>query len=248
MNRSGVAVLVAVMLAGCGGEGGELREATERRRAETSGLDSATTDTAPPATGAPAEAYRVPAFVDTTGVPGAPPVAAAPAAEPAPAADTTPAAPAPTASPNPPGARDWSAADRQGRGSGRGVTTLRAMRVGRNAGFDRLVLDFGSDPAPSYDVEYVDGPLRSCGSGNATPVAGRGWLRIRLRSARAHDGAGKATVTNREISTTMPVLREVEMICDFEGQVEIVMGVQTPNPYRVLVEPTPNRLIVDVQQ
>jgi hypothetical protein len=46
----------------------------------------------------------------------------------------------------------------------------------------------------------------------------------------------------------MPVLREVEMICDFEGQVEIVMGVQTPNPYRVLVEPTPNRLIVDVQQ
>jgi len=239
MNRSGVAVLVGVMLAGCGGSGGELREATERRRAETSGLDSAAVDTAPPASGAPAEAYRVPAFVDTTGAP------AQASAAPAPAADTTQAA---AATPNPPPAREWSAADRQGRGSARGITTLRAMRVGRNAGFDRLVLDFGSDPAPSYEVEYVDAPVRSCGSGDATPVAGQGWLRIRLRAARAHDGAGKATVTNREISTTMPVLREVEMICDFEGQVEIVMGVQTPNPYRVLVEPSPNRLIVDVRQ
>ncbi|HYW05308.1 MAG TPA: hypothetical protein VE913_00050 [Longimicrobium sp.] len=244
MNRSGVAVLVGTMLAGCGGGGGELREATERRRAETSGLDSASTDPAAPASGAPAEAYRVPAFVDTTGAPGEPPAASVPG----PAADTTPATSSAPASPNPPPARDWSAADRRGRGSARGVTTLRAMRVGRNAGFDRLVLDFGSDPAPSYEVEYVDGPVRSCGSGEATPVAGRGWLRIRLRAARAHDGAGTATVTNREISTVMPVLREVEMICDFEGQVEIVMGVQTPNPYRVLVEPSPNRLIVDVRQ
>jgi hypothetical protein len=120
--------------------------------------------------------------------------------------------------------------------------------VGRNAGFDRLVLDFGDSPVPPYHIEYVDSPVRACGSGEPVPVAGQGWLQVRLRASRAHDEAGNATVRDRQIVATTPVLREVEIICDFEGEVEVVLGVQTPNPYRVLVVPAPNRLIVDVRQ
>lgn len=223
IGRHGFAVLV--LLAACGSGGGELREATERRRAENAG-----NDTAPgPVNVDTAGEYRLPAFVDTTG--------AAPAA----ASDTAPAA-------NPPGQAEWSTSTREAGKAGAGASILRAMRVGRNAGFDRLVLDFGDSPVPPYHIEYVDSPVRACGSGEAVPVAGQGWLRVRLRGSQAHDGAGNATVRDRQIVATTPVLREVEIICDFEGEVEVVLGVQTPNPYRVLVVPTPNRLIVDVRQ
>jgi hypothetical protein len=215
-----------LVLAACTGGGGELREATERRRAENAG-----SDTAPgPVNVDTAGEYRLPAFVDTT--------IATPAAR-----DTVPAAGA-----NPPGQAEWSTSTREAGKAGARASILRGMRVGRNAGFDRLVLDFGSDPVPPYHIEYVDSPVRQCGSGEPVPVAGQGWLQVRLRGTQAHDDAGNATVRDRQIAATTPVLREVEIVCDFEGEVEVVMGVQTPNPYRVLVVPTPNRLIVDVRQ
>jgi hypothetical protein len=227
--------VLLLLLAACGGSGGELREATERRRAEAAGADTSAGVAAAQDTGE----FRAPAFVDTTG--------AAPAASPA--ADTTPAAaPAPALAGNPPGQPEWSAATRKGGREWGSTSTLLGMRVGQNAGFDRLVLDFGADPVPPYQVEYVDSPVHACGSGDPAPVAGQGFLLVRLRSAQAHDEGGRATVTQRQIVPRTPVLREVEMICDFEGMIEIVMGVQTPNPYRVLVVPTPNRLIVDVRQ
>lgn len=225
IGRHGFAVLV--LLAACSGGGGELREATERRRAENAGSDTAPGAVSVDTTGD----YRLPAFVDTSG--------AAPAA----ASDTVPAAGA-----NPAGQAEWSTSTREAGKAGAGASILRAMRVGRNEGFDRLVLDFGDSAVPPYHIEYVDSPVRSCGSGEAVPVAGQGWLKVRLRAAQAHDDAGNATVRDRQIVATTPVLREVEIICDFEGEVEVVLGVQTPNPYRVLVVPTPNRLIVDVRQ
>ena len=215
------------LIAACTGGGGELREATERRRAESAGNDSA----AAPAASDTAGEYRLPAFVDTSG------------AVPAPKSDTVPAAAA-----NPAGQAEWSTATREAGKAGAGASILRGMRVGRNAGFDRLVLDFGDSPVPPYQVEYVDSPVRQCGSGEAVPVAGQGWLKVRLRASQAHDDAGNATVRDRQIVATTPVLREVEIICDFEGEVEVVLGVQAPNPYRVLVVPAPNRLIVDVRQ
>jgi hypothetical protein len=223
--RGGFPVLALV--AACSGGGGELREATERRRAENAG-----SDTAPgPVNVDTAGEYRLPVFVDTTG------------AAPARAADTVPAAGA-----NPSGQAEWTTGKREAGNAGAGASILRGMRVGRNAGFDRLVLDFGTGPVPAYQVEYVDSPVEACGSGEPVPVAGQGWLKVRLRATQAHDNAGNATVRDRQVVATTPVLREVEIICDFEGEVEVVMGVQSPNPFRVLVVPTPNRLIVDVRQ
>jgi hypothetical protein len=223
----GLGGLAFLVLAACSSGGGELREATERRRAENAGGDTA----ADPGAQDTAGEYRLPVFVDTTG------------ATPAARADTVPAAEA-----NPAGQPEWSTSTRQAGKAGTRAAILRGMRVGRNAGFDRLVLDFGDSPVPPYHIEYVDSPVRHCGSGEPVPVAGQGWLQVRLRGSQAHDDAGNATVRDRQIVATTPVLREVEIVCDFEGEVEVVMGVQSPNPYRVLVVPTPNRLIVDVRQ
>jgi hypothetical protein len=101
---------------------------------------------------------------------------------------------------------------------------------------------------PGYTVEYVDRPVRECGSGHAVEIAGDGWLSIRLGPARAHDDRGRATVLERQRALRMPVLRELRFTCDFEAEVEIVLGVATPNRFRVFEQLDPARLVIDVRQ
>jgi hypothetical protein len=213
------AAALALLAGACGG-GGELREATERRRVEAA-ADTAAPPAAPVVdTGGE---YRVPAFVQ----------AAAPAA-PA-AVDTAPAAP------------EWGTSPRQAGREAARTHTLRGVRAGLNPGFERLVLDFGADPVPPYRIEYTDEPARACGTGDPVPVPGEARLRVLLRTTRAHDDQGHPTVVRHDFDPPTQAIRAVRMVCDFEGQVEIVLGVQERTPFRVLVVPSPNRLTVDVR-
>jgi hypothetical protein len=197
---------------------------------------------------APADEARAPAGGPVTGGAAVPQ-----------AADTSPpaaAAPSPAAGAGAPGAAVDGPADTSGTWTAgvtrverepAGVATLRAVRSARNDGFDRIVLDFGTDPLPAYDVEYIDRPIRQCGSGDAVPVAGDGWLRIHAQPARGHTDAGEATVVERNRTLELPVLAALVMTCDFEAHVEWVAGVRSPNRYRVLELRNPTRLVVDIR-
>lgn len=125
--------------------------------------------------------------------------------------------------------------------------TLRSVRTARHPGFDRVVWEFEGTELPGYHLEYIDTPVRRCGSGEVTEIRGRGWLRVRLTPARAHTEAGEATVEDRERLLDLPVFRELESTCDFEGSVEWVLGVAHPNRYRVTELHDPARLVVDVR-
>lgn len=124
--------------------------------------------------------------------------------------------------------------------------TLRAVRTARNDGWDRVVFEFEGDALPGYHVGYVDRPVVQCGSGEATEVAGNAWLEVRLTPARAHDDQGRVTVADRERKLSLPVLRELELTCDFEADVTWVLGVTSPNRYRVQELSGPARIVVDV--
>ena len=100
---------------------------------------------------------------------------------------------------------------------------------------------------PGYKVEYIDKPVRQCGSGNTVPIAGDGWLEINMTQAAAHDDKGNATVKNREQKLDFPILKEAEMTCDFEAEVAVVLGVTKPNKYRVLELKNPTRLAIDIK-
>jgi hypothetical protein len=231
MGRAFGTMMVAAALAGCGEQGNELREATERRRATEARDDSAVADS-------PRAPARLPAFVLADSTPAAPPADSA-AATPARGADSAAPAPAPQA--------DWTAGRTQRRRRPGGVVTLREVRTAPNAGFDRFVVALGADAIPGYRIEYVDRPVHQCGSGEATKIAGDGWLSITLHDARAHDDQGRATIQRRERALSLPVLREYEFTCDFEAEVQIVLGVASPNRYRVLELANPSRLVIDVQ-
>ena len=143
--------------------------------------------------------------------------------------------------------REWTAGVTEvPRGSAR-PATLRAVRTARNEGWDRVVFEFDGASVPGYRVEYVDRPVTRCGSGDATQVAGQGWLEVRITPAQAHTDAGRATVAERERRLSLPVLKELEQTCDFEGDVTWVLGVASPNRYRVSELTGPARLVVDVR-
>lgn len=229
-RRMGTMLLAALALGACGDEGGELRDVTARRRAE---LDTAGANGADTALGIPAFAG------DTT-----PRTRADSAKADSSRADSAKADSAKT----PAGAvGEWTVGARETQHSGVN-TTLRGLRTAANAGFDRLVLDFGDAPLPGWRVEYVDQPLHQCGSGDEIRLGTDAALLIRLQYTRAHDDAGRATIRQRDVPLSMPVMRRMVIICDFEAVVEVAVGAASPRPFRVTELRNPSRLAIDIQQ
>ncbi len=126
------------------------------------------------------------------------------------------------------------------------AATLVAVRTGTYEGFDRVVFEF-DERLPGYHTEYIDQPVRKCGSGKVTRVAGDGWLEVRMYPANAHTEEGRPTVTERERMPNLPVLSELELTCDFEAVVTWVFGAESPNRYQVRELSSPPRLVVDVR-
>lgn len=128
---------------------------------------------------------------------------------------------------------------------------LRHVETGTGAspGYDRVVFEFTSDSVPGYRVEYTTKPVQRCGSGDPVAVAGTGHLIVRFEPAQAHDELGKPTPASVERRRTpaLPAVRELTLICDFEGQVQWVLGIAAPSGYRVSELTGPARLVVDVR-
>ena len=129
---------------------------------------------------------------------------------------------------------------------GEGTPILRAVRTGQHTGSDRLVFEFDGSGLPAWQVEYVDRPVRDCGSGEPVPLAGDAWLQIVFTGAQAHTDAGAPTSGARRRTLNQPVMRELVHTCDFEGQVIWVVGVARPNAYLPTVLAAPSRLVIDI--
>ena len=124
---------------------------------------------------------------------------------------------------------------------------LRDVRAAAQATFDRVVFEFQAAPVPGYHIAYADDPARDCGSGETVNVQGATRVVVRLSPAQAHTDEGVATVKGLERHLTLPVLQELELSCDFEGEVSWVLGLSARRPYRVSELASPPRLVVDIQ-
>jgi len=114
-------------------------------------------------------------------------------------------------------------------------------------GYDRVVFEFTGDSVPGYRVEYTTKPVQRCGSGDPVTVAGTGRLVVRFEPAQAHDEHGSLAPAERHRTPGLPAVRELTLICDFEGQVAWVLGVAAPSVYRVSELTGPARLVLDVR-
>jgi len=123
---------------------------------------------------------------------------------------------------------------------------LSDVRAARHGGFDRLVFEFEGGRPPVH-VEYIDRPVRACGSGEVVELPGDAWLQVRFSKARAHTEAGEATVDARQRELGFSNALEWVSTCDFEGEVAYVVAVASPEPVRVTTLEGPPRVAVDVR-
>ena len=124
---------------------------------------------------------------------------------------------------------------------------LQTIQANAHADYDRVVLEFTADSVPGYHVAYAETPARECGSGDVVQVAGDVQLLVRIEPARAHTEDGTPTAVARHATPGLTVVREMKLICDFEGQVEWVLGLAASHRYRVLEPSGAARLVIDVR-
>ena len=175
-----------------------------------------------------------------------PPVATASSGPAAPASPTgpPPEASQPPAEPTqavPPGDVS-SAAEPSG-----GPLTVTQVRVARQDGFDRVVLELaGQQPGvPGWRVAYEDDPRRD-GSGDPVEVTGGAVLVVRVLGAGYPFDTGQQEAESVSVPGDTEVVQEVELGSVFEGQYEAFVGVREPAPFRVTRLTDPTRVVIDI--
>ncbi len=135
-----------------------------------------------------------------------------------------------------------------------GPDTLRNVRAGEHACFDRLVIDLARAPHfTAYSVTY--GTAHQQGSGNAMSLRGTD-MEIVLDSP-AYDSNGRPTFRPASRTDVLDVsgFRTFEQVAwggSYEGKTTLGLGVRARLPFRVTVldgapgHPTGARVIVDV--
>jgi len=126
---------------------------------------------------------------------------------------------------------------------------LVAVRMHREDGYDRLVLEF-ADGVPGYTVGYRPLPAQMDASGAEIPLPGASALvQVSLTPATADGWStgertyfGPSTVTADTATVT-----EAKAAGDFEAVLTWVAGLRAKVPFRVLVLDGPPRLVVDFQ-
>jgi hypothetical protein len=129
--------------------------------------------------------------------------------------------------------------------------TMRDVRSGRHACFDRLVVDLAGRE-PGFTVRYV-GQVTEDGSGRVIRLRGGARLQVTVY-APAYDTAGHSTylpANGRELTdvTGYRTFRQVAWAGTFEGYTTLGLGVRARLPFRVLQLPGPgtgSRVVIDV--
>jgi hypothetical protein len=122
--------------------------------------------------------------------------------------------------------------------------SLVAVRAGRHASFDRLVLEFRGR-APGYTVRYVRQVLTQ-GQGKPIPLAGGAKLEVVVRASSTYLPRDPAHVVDVR---GFQALRQVAWGGSFEGYTTLGVGVRTRLPIHVFVLPGAagdSRLVIDV--
>lgn len=143
--------------------------------------------------------------------------------------------------------REWTTSAVVLKRSSAPQATLRSVRAGAHPDFDRVVFEFEGTQLPGYRVEYPKEPVVQCGSGDVVSLAGKAQLEVSFTPARAHTSEGQPTVATREQKLALPVLVEMERICDFEGEVSWALGAKSTAPFRIMELKDPARIVVDVR-
>ena len=121
---------------------------------------------------------------------------------------------------------------------------LVSVRADEGNGYDRVVFTFDGS-MPGYRVRYLPGVAGP--GGQPLPLRGAAFLEVAFEPARARGPDGRTTFPAGAITPSSPVLRQVRLAGDFEGQVRFGLGVAGRGGVRVAELADPTRVVVDVR-
>ncbi|NBH10962.1 hypothetical protein [Amycolatopsis sp. SID8362] len=127
------------------------------------------------------------------------------------------------------------------------IPAMTNIRTGLNTGFDRIVLDLSSGPAPAVSYRLLD-ELTADPSGEVVWLTGQYFINVTATPAAAHDVNGNLTYTGPQKFRTWN-LRNVMAVAvtgDFEAHLSIGLGVRTRTAVHVFTLTAPNRVVIDV--
>lgn len=124
------------------------------------------------------------------------------------------------------------------------VVYVSGLRTGTHTGYDRLTIDLANGEPATVEVKVQTGTSFTMSpSGLATTVRGKNAILLTIRGADLHTSYNGST----DIVTGYPGLAEVKRIQDFEGVVQLAVGLNGATCYRAYFLNSPDRLVIDIQ-
>jgi hypothetical protein len=126
------------------------------------------------------------------------------------------------------------------------VVYISAIRTGSHTGYDRVTIEFANGipqdvtvSAPSSGTTFTMSP-----SGQQATLKGDHGILITIHGSDLHTSYSGST----DMITDGPTIAEVRRVQDFEGVVQLGLGVNGTGCYRAFWMTNPDRLVIDVQQ
>jgi hypothetical protein len=124
------------------------------------------------------------------------------------------------------------------------VAFVDALRTGSHAGYDRLTIEFKNGEPTSMDVRPQAGTSFTLSpSGQPVTLAGTNGILITIHGADLHTDYSGPT----DIVTHYSGMVEVRQVQDFEGVVQVAIGINGPACFQASVIANPTRLVIDIQ-
>ncbi|MGC5626627.1 AMIN-like domain-containing (lipo)protein [Georgenia sp. Z1344] len=139
-----------------------------------------------------------------------------------------------------PGSSDEGAGDPAG-----GPLLAVDVRSGIHPYYDRVVVDLeGEGGNPGWYADYTGDPVED-GSGTPIDIDGNAFLHVSVSGFRYPEEGEEFADGVYAVDGTG--VTEAYVSSPFEGQIQVVLGVDSARPYRVFVLPDPLRLVIDIE-
>ena len=128
--------------------------------------------------------------------------------------------------------------------SGPIVAYIDGFRTGSHTGYDRLTVEFKNGRPSSIELRTQSGTSFIQGaSGQTVTLQGKNGILVIIHGADLHTSYSGST----DIKTGYTTLVEVRQVEDFEGVVQLALGINGPTCYRSFFLSDPDRLVIDIQ-
>jgi hypothetical protein len=123
------------------------------------------------------------------------------------------------------------------------VVSISQLRTGTHGDYDRVTIEFANGMPTRTEVVQVSGTtFTQSPSGMQVTLKGRNAVLVTMDGVDLHTSYQGST----DIVTGYGALVELRRVQDFEGTVQLALGVNGTGCYRAFFLANPNRLVIDV--